>query len=354
MKKLRWGILSTAGIGRKNWVAIRNAENCNLVAVASRDIEKSRRFIAENQAKTPFETPPAAVGGYEELLAYPDIDAVYVPIPTGLRKEWVIRAARAGKHIICEKPCATNAADLQEMLAACRRNHVQFMDGVMFMHHLRFERLRGVLDDGVSVGPIRHISSMFTFTASDAFLQGNIRMQDSLEPAGCLGDLGWYCIRLVLWAMNWQMPAEVSGRAGYDCGDGRAAAVPMEFSGQMVFAGGQTASFFSSFRSPIQKWAHISGTAGWLRMDDFVLPANSHECSYQLNGKGVPLKCCDCPGPHTDSRAMSQEANMFRNFASQVLSGELNENWPQWSLATQQVMDACLKSARHCGTLVQP
>jgi predicted dehydrogenase len=349
MKKLRWGFLSTAGIGRKNWVALRNAENCTVAAVASRDIERSRKFIGECQGAAPFATSPVPLGSYEELIASPEVDAVYIPVPTALRKEWVLRAARAGKHILCEKPCATSTSELEEMLAACRANGVQFMDGVMFMHHPRLGRIRAILDKGAGIGAVRRIATMFSFSGGEEFFQNNIRLQSSLEPAGCLGDLGWYCIRFALWTMNWQMPVEVSGRAGYSCGGGQIAPVPTEFSGEMVFADGSSAGFFCSFRSPIQQWAHISGTGGWLRMGDFILPPNNHECSYQLNGTETVVKCCDCGGAHDESRKMSQEANMFRNFAAQLQSGKLNEDWPKWSLKTQQVMDACLESARASG-----
>src|SRR6185436_13915865 len=99
--KLRWGFLSTAQIGRKNWKGIRNSGNGIIVAVASRDVERSREFIANCQRECSFETPPRALGSYEELLVAKDVDAVYIPLPTGIRKEWVIRAAQAGKHIVC-------------------------------------------------------------------------------------------------------------------------------------------------------------------------------------------------------------------------------------------------------------
>src|ERR1035437_2212745 len=212
MKKLRIGFLSTAGIGKKNWQAIFNSGNCVIAAVASRDVTKSRKFIDECQHEFAFVETPRALGSYEELIASPDVDAVYIPLPTGLRKEWVLRAAAAGKHVIVEKPCAVSAADLQEMISACRKNRVQFMDGVMFMHSPRLNRIREVLDDGKSVGPLRRISSAFSFLGTGDFSRGNIRMDGRLEPSGCLGDLGWYCIRFTLWTMKWQLPHTVTGR----------------------------------------------------------------------------------------------------------------------------------------------
>src|SRR4029077_10669150 len=124
-------------IARKNWKAIRNAGNSALVAVASRDRDRAQRFIDDCQADAPLAPAPAPCASYQELLDRSDIDAVYIPLPTGIRKEWVVRAARDGKTVLCEKPCAVNSADLRFMLDACRAAGVQFMDGVMFMHSQR-------------------------------------------------------------------------------------------------------------------------------------------------------------------------------------------------------------------------
>ncbi|HUQ70594.1 MAG TPA: Gfo/Idh/MocA family oxidoreductase, partial [Planctomycetaceae bacterium] len=159
MAVCRWGILGTAEIARKNWQAIALSGNSALTAVGSRTVERSRQFIAECQAACPFPTAPAAVGSYDELLTRSDVDAVYIPLPTGLRKEWVIKAANAGKHVLVEKPVGVTTADVQDMLAACEKNRVQFMDGVMFMHSKRLPRLREVLDDLERVGDIRRIAS---------------------------------------------------------------------------------------------------------------------------------------------------------------------------------------------------
>src|SRR6185436_16045605 len=110
---------STADIAKKNWLAIRNTGNGIVTAVASRELERSQRFVGNCQAAAPFAEVPQAFGSYEELLACSTVDAVYAPLPTALRKEWVMRAAQAGKHVVCEKPCATNLPDLKEMTEAC-------------------------------------------------------------------------------------------------------------------------------------------------------------------------------------------------------------------------------------------
>jgi predicted dehydrogenase len=342
MKKLRWGILSTAGIARKNWRAIRDSGNSVVTAVASREAARSRQFIADCQREAPADTAPAALGSYEELIASGTVDAVYIPLPTGLRKEWVLRAAAAGKHVLCEKPCGLSLAEVREMTDACRENRVQFMDGVMFMHNPRMGRLRELLDDGKTIGPVKRIMSVFSFAAAESFLADNIRVQSALEPAGCLGDLGWYFLRFALWAMNWRLPREVTGRILFARGP---AEPPLDFSGELIWDGGASMGFYCSFRAQHQNWVQVGGANGWLRVGDFVHPASIHEPSFEVNGAEDRVKCCDCAARHTDSRVPAQDSRMIRNFAQQVASGKLNDDWPIWSLKTQHVLDACLDSA---------
>ncbi|HLX71547.1 MAG TPA: Gfo/Idh/MocA family oxidoreductase [Verrucomicrobiae bacterium] len=343
MTKLRWGILGTARIARKNWNGFWHSGNSVLTAVASRDAQRGRQFIAECQQERPFETAPAALGSYEELLSSPNVDAVYIPLPTGLRKEWVLRAAKAKKHVLCEKPCAATVNDLREMIEACRQNHVQFMDGVMFMHNPRMNRIRQALDNGTSIGKPRRITSHFSFFTEGDFRNVNIRANGALEPLGCLGDLGWYCIRFALWAMNWQLPREVTGRILSQTGPDRSPApVPFDFSGEMLFDGDVSSGFFCSFLSSYSNWATLSGTHGNVRVPDFVLPKSSHG-ALDINGELTDSSGVD---PLT-----AQETNMVRAFADQVLSGKLNDAWPEWALKTQLVMNACLDSARNSRTV---
>jgi len=334
MKKLRIGFLSTANIGRKNWKAIAASKNCIVSAVASRDLARSKKFIFECQSEIPFERLPEAFGSYEELLASKNVDAVYIPLPTGLRKEFVVRAAKNGKHVLCEKPCAANEKDLREMISACKKNRVQFMDGVMFMHNRRLDQIRETLNDGKSVGQIKRITSQFSFLGSEDFLRGNIRVSSELEPLGCLGDLGWYCIRFALWTMNWRMPNRVEGKMISRAGK-NSSGVPLEFSAELFFDGDVSASFYCTFLAAYRQWADITGVQGHLRVPDFVLPTPGSDIAFELNNRNVEI----------EAGSIAQGVNMFRNFANQIFFGELNNEWPMWALKTQQVVDTCFASA---------
>ncbi|MBL9126517.1 MAG: Gfo/Idh/MocA family oxidoreductase, partial [Verrucomicrobiales bacterium] len=310
-RHVRWGILGTATIARKNWRAMRDSGVAVVGAVASRDPAKSRAFVEACQAEVPFETTPRALGSYRELVESRDIDAVYVPLPTALRKEWVIRAAEAGKHVVCEKPCAPSAADLREMLTACRRSGVQFMDGVMFAHSSRFARVRERLADGKTVGEIRRLASGFSFRAGGDFEAGNIRADAALEPAGCLGDLGWYCIRFALEAMPDRVPRSVTGRILSEMrAPGATGAVPSEFSGELFYDGGVSLSFYCSFITENQQWVSVQGTTGRLTVDDFVLPFAGERIAFDVSKPEYHIRGCDFRmEPHGETVSVMESAH---------------------------------------------
>ena len=352
----RWGFLSTAGIGRKNWKAIYHSGNAVVTGVASRSISKAQAFISENQANTPFANKPKAYDDYDSLIADPEIDAVYIPLPTALRKKWVIAAAEAGKHVLGEKPCAASLADLREMVSACQTNHVQFMDGVMFMHSQRMAHLKRAISDQDRLGILRRIGVQFSFCGPDSFLQSDIRTNSSLEPHGCLGDLGWYCIRMMLWAMNGQLPIEVSARiitAGKQ--PSSPSDVPLEFSAELSFPNKVSASFYCSFITEHQQWVRFCGSKGYVQLDDFVLPYMGSELSFDIANHTFSVLGCDFNMErHVERRAVreysnswpsAQESNMIRTFSDAALRKSPDYIWPQWSLATQSVLDACLESA---------
>ena len=352
----RWGILSTASIAKKNWQAMRLAENATLSAVASRSLDKADAFINECQSQVPFVERPQGFDSYDSLLSSDSIDAVYVPLPTALRKEWVIKAAEAGKHVLCEKPCGIDADDLQEMIDACDQNKVQFMDGVMFMHSARLQKLRETVADGTSIGQLKRITSQFSFHAPDDFLSGNIRTSSALEPAGCVGDLGWYNIRFSLCMTNYAMPKQVTGRLLSDHLRGDSPQpVPMEFSGELLYENGISAGFYCSFLTEHQQIAAVSGTKGNLLVEDFVLPFFGSPAEFKVSNAEFETDICqfnmlkrmrtETANEYSNSHANSQEVNMIRNFSANVLTGTPDKTWSEIALKTQRIMDACLESA---------
>ena len=361
--KCRWGILGTAGIARKNWKAIRLAGNASVTAVASRNEASANRFINECSSQVPFENCPAAVGSYDALLERDDVDAVYIPLPTALRREWVIKAAEAGKHVLGEKPAALNAIEVTEMLAACKRNNVQYMDGVMFMHSKRLPMIRKILDDQSQVGQLRRMASQFSFAGDAAFCESNIRTSSDLEPYGCLGDLGWYCARFFLWVLNGQMPSEVRARTLTPLqGKSSPASVPGEFTAELIFPGGVSASFYNSFLTENQQWMHLSGSKGYLKLNDFVLPFHSPEveafvgkdvfnvdnCVFNMENHLQRLAVCE----YSAGASNAQEVNMIRTFSDMVINKKFDDQWPTWTLKTQQILDACFLSASRNGEVV--
>lgn len=353
----RWGFLSTAGIGRKNWQGIRLSGNGEVAAVASRDLEKARTFISECQSEVPFPQTPVAYGSYEQLLADKSIHAIYVPLPTGMRREWVIKAAEAGKHVLCEKPCAPSLDDLRAMTDACKANGVQFMDGVMFMHSSRLPAMRAALEDVNRFGTMRRIGIQFSFCGPPEFFENDIRTHSELEPQGCLGDLGWYCIRQTLWAMKGELPIEVSGRILTEAGQASSPGkVPVEFSAELRFASGVSASFYCSFITEHQQFVRFCGNKGYVQIDDFVLPYLGGDLGFEVANHAFSVRGCDFNMErHVERRAVheyanswpnAQESNLARTFGALALSGKSDDSWPRWSLATQSVLDACLQSAR--------
>jgi predicted dehydrogenase len=181
--KLRWGVLSTAAIGlRKVIPAMQQGQYSSVVAIASRDLRKAR------DAATVLGIP-TAYGSYEELLADPNIDAIYNPLPNQLHVPWTIKAAEAGKHVLCEKPVSLTKAEAESLLAVRERTAVKIGEAFMIRSSPQWLRLRELLNQG-RVGELRSIVGLFSYFNTDA---GNIRNQAECG-GGALLDIGCYLI----------------------------------------------------------------------------------------------------------------------------------------------------------------
>lgn len=359
----RWGILGTAGIARKNWTGIFHSGNGRVAAVASRSASSAQKFIDECSAEVCFAQAPEAIEGYQALINSDAIDAVYIPLPTAMRKEWVIKAAEAGKHVLCEKPIAVTASDAEEMIDACRKNNVQFMDGVMFMHGDRLPRIQQAVGSSGEIGKLRRISSHFCFSGDQQFLTGNIRVQSQLEPHGCLGDLGWYNIRITLAMLDYQLPKfVVAHELRAIQGEGSERTVPGEFTAELFFENGVTAQFYCSFVTELQQWVIAGGDKGYLQMDDFVLPFFGCESEWTTNQHVFDVQNVrynmrrhtkrHAVTEYSNGQPTAQEVNMAAKFGSIATSGKLEPFWPEVALKTQKVLDACVQSSRADGAKV--
>jgi predicted dehydrogenase len=322
-RTVRWGILSTARIAAKVSRAIHQADGAEAVAVASRNKVRAEAWAREHEV-------PTSYGSYDAMLDDPGLDAIYVAVPPSMHAEWTIRAAEKGKHVLCEKPLARNAAEARQMAEACRSSGVQLMDGVMWAHHERTAAMKRHVTDG-SLGKLRRVIGSFTFNW-DEIPEDNIRLSRELA-GGCLGDLGWYCVGAILWAFD-TMPTRAFATARYYRD------VEVNLSGLLWFDGDRMASFDCGFDTAMRKWFEVAGTAGSLVCDDFTLPRDEGRARYWLHDADGKAQ------QHTVA-GRAQEVRMIEDFSAIVRSGTLDDRWPAQSIRVQQVCDALSESARH-------
>ncbi len=227
------------------------------------------------------------------------------------------------------------------------------MDGVMFMHQSADEPDSRGARRRQKPRPAQTHHVQFQLSHGGKVYDTNVRLNSRLEPAGCLGDLGWYCIRFALWAMKWKLPRAVTGHMLSGRGGGHSPSpVPTDFSAELIFDDDTSMGFYCSFMAGYQNWVHVSGENGQLRVADFVHPVNNLESTFEVNGRVVRVKSGG--GKRAKADTVAQQTNMVRNFASQVLSGKLNKEWPMWALQTQRVLDACYQSAQNSSAGVTP
>lgn len=343
---VRFGFVSTANVGRKNWAAIQRAGH-TVTVIGSRDQAKAQLFIDDCQKLWPQSTEAVAVDSYDAVLSSPVVDVVYIPLPTAIRCEWVLKAAQHKKHVLCEKPCAITVAQLKEMIRVCEESGVQFLDCVAFTHGKRLPALVASLPD---IGVLRRIQTSLCMVANEGFMTNNIRVRKELEPMGAFGDLGSYCIRGILHLMGDRLPSRVTGRILQATETG----VPLEFSGEMLYdADNVTATMFCSYNVDWHADLTAYGTSGRITLRDFFSPLYSAEATSFVVGRIV--------NNYVDKRRRAAQVDSLKSVAessdyqeeaiicaiARVASGEapLNAKWPLQTLVTQIVMEGMLESA---------
>jgi len=241
----RWGILGVARINR-SLVGPLASNGHQLLAIASRSIERARAY-AEAQGI------PRAYGSYEELLADPDIDAVYIPLPHSMHVEWAEKAAEARKHVLVEKPISLDGAGVRTLQSAARQHDVVITEAFMYRHHPLVARARELAHDG-TIGRLQGVRGTFSFVLD--------RLSDTrLDPAlggGCLWDVGCYPVSFAR-TMVGARPVSVTAAANWS-----PARIDLSFFGQIVFPDDIVAHVHSSFESPFKTEMEVIGSEGRL------------------------------------------------------------------------------------------
>ena len=246
---VRWGVLSTARINDKFLAGARRSRELKVVAVASRDQEAARAYAAEQGIER-------AYGGYEALLADPDIDAVYISLPNAFHLEWSRRALEAGKHVLCEKPLSRRVADVEAIFDLAESRGLLLMEAFMYRHHPQTKRVVELVESG-AIGELRLIRGAFSFNLVD---EANIRLSADLE-GGALMDVGCYCVNAARLLAG--EPEAVSAQQVIG-GDG----VDVVFTGAMRFPRGRTAHFDAGLALAPRDELEIVGDRASLFLDD--------------------------------------------------------------------------------------
>ncbi|MES2210235.1 MAG: Gfo/Idh/MocA family oxidoreductase [Chloroflexota bacterium] len=320
MTDLRWGILSTADIGRKKAIpGIQAADRSTVVAIGSRDVARARAAAAEAGI-------PRVHGSYEALLADPEVDAVYIPLPNHLHAFWTIEAARAGKHVLCEKPLATTAEDAERMIEACDAAGTRLMEAFMYRHHPSWVAVRELVAAGC-IGRLVAVQSWFSYFNDDAANIRNIRAYGG----GALFDIGCYNVNLSRMLFDSE-PVRVEASIVRDTVSG----VDVMTSGLLEFAGG-VATFTCSTRAEDDQRVHIYGTDGRISIDiPFNIPPRLPVSIRITHGGQPPV------APATESMtfpAADPYAVQAGRFAAAVLDGQPVPVPPSDAAANLRVME---------------
>jgi predicted dehydrogenase len=255
---MRIGVLGAANIARKVVIpSILRAQDVELVAIASGS-QRAADFLAETDLTHADGRPIAETVracSYEELVAAPDVDAVYIPLPNNLHAEWSKRAADGGKHVLCEKPAARTRSEAAELIEHCVDRGVIWMEAFMYRFHPQWKTVFERLRDG-TIGDLKLVRSVFTFTISSP---ENVRMQPELG-GGSLYDVGYYCVNAARWLLGAE-PVAVSASMHLS-----ATGVDDEFSGVLDFGDGRSALIASSFTQPYRHEVEVLGTTGRIRI----------------------------------------------------------------------------------------
>jgi len=321
MRRVKWGVLGCAAFARSTAIpAMQQAEGVELTGIASRSLEKADAFAREFGFQK-------AYGSYEAMLADPEIEAVYNPLPNGMHPEWTIKTAEAGKHCLVEKPFAANVDEALAVAEVARARNVRVMEAFMWRFHPMHRRARQLIREG-AIGEPRLVRSSFTFTIAR---EPNVRLDAQLAGGGLM-DVGCYCVSEARFLFDAE-PIRVYARADYD----PEYKVDMLASGILEFPHGR-ALFDCGFELPFRCSYEVAGSKGRIVCPNAILPGDRGEIQVEVGGEPRVERF---PG-------VNQWSLEFEHLSRSIVDGTPLDYDTEDAVRQQRVLDALARST-HSG-----
>ncbi len=306
----RFGVIGTGRITRRLVADMQSTDGVAVTAISSRTLDRAR-WCADQYGIA------AGVEGYGDMLQRDDIDAVYISLPPSMHADWAIASAKAGKHVLCEKPLAMNATEAEQIDANCREHNVRWLDATGWLHHERTSAFRNWIADG-KIGDVGHISAAVSFY--QPFQSGDHRLDPTLG-GGCLLDLGWYACGVTRFVTG-SMPIRVSADAVIRD------SVPQRLTAMLWFDNEITATVSCGYDTATRKWFEVAGSSASLICDDFTRPWADR-----------PTRCWihDAAG---NVESHSFEGSQERNMIARLIGDEPLDADHRQAIDTQRILDA--------------
>jgi predicted dehydrogenase len=324
---IKWGVLGNATIARVCLIpAIQKSRNGVVHALATRSPTDARTVALENRISHVYDS-------YDMLLADPEIQAVYIPLPNHLHHPWTLRALKAGKHVLCEKPLACNAGEAEEMAVAAREAGLLLMEAFMYRFHPRTQRIKEMVAEG-AIGTPCLLRSAFCYHIGEELLASGecARLRPEMG-GGALLDVGCYGVSLTRWLLGAE-PIQLQGQAVFHCG------VDVHFVGSLRFPDSVLASLEASFISALQQTYAIVGSKGAIELPHNAFIPWEKDAAFTLRGKEQEV------GEEHLMPGVDEYQLMVEHFTDAVLGKTSFVFSPEESIRNMRVLDALAEAAQ--------
>ena len=326
--RVKWGILGNANIARVCLIpAIHKSSNGTLFDLATRAPEQVQQLGTEHEIRYVFDD-------YDQLIADPDVEAVYIPLPNHLHHPWTLKALGAGKHVLCEKPLACDARQAEEMARAAEDSRLLLMEAFMYRFHPRSRLIKRMVDDG-EIGTPTLVRSAFCYLMDEDEMarEDNIRLR-SETGGGALLDLGCYSTSVARWLMGGE-PTHAQGQAVYHSGG-----VDLHFVGTLRFPDGGLATLEASFTSALQQTYTVVGSEGAIELPHDAFIPWDKDAQYTMR------EADEEEGRQQVVPGADEYQLMVEHFGDAILGRTSLAFSPQDSVHNMQVLDALAEAAR--------